>query len=75
MWMVVHLVAVHRAAEYDQAVVAAEIRYRIGLSAEVLVADAKAGIPQQRVEGAEYFVRDVLKNKQAMHMAWDSRPV
>lgn len=67
MRVVVHLVAVHRTAEHDQPMVAAEIRNRIRLSAEVLVADAKAGIPQQRVEGAEYFVRDVLENKQAMH--------
>ena len=67
MRMVVYLIAVHRTAKHDQAMIATEIRYRIGLSPEILVPDAKAGIPQQGIEGAEYLVRDVLKNKQAMH--------
>jgi methyl coenzyme M reductase subunit C len=65
--VMVYLVAVHRAAEHDQAVIAAEVGYGIRLAAEVLVADAKAGIAQQGVERAEYFVRNVLEDKQAMH--------
>ena len=64
--VMVYLVAVHRAAEHDQAMIAAEVGYGIRLAAEVLVTNAKAGIAQQGVERAEYFVRDVLEYKQPM---------
>ncbi len=65
----IRLVHVHRAAEHDQAVVAADIGLQLGLAGEIDVANAKAVTAQQRVEQPQRFAGGVLEDEQLAHRA------
>ncbi len=62
-----HLVTVHGAPQHDQPVVAGRVRPGVGLPPKVHVPDAAARGAQQRVEGAEDLVGDMLQDEQATH--------
>ena len=63
VWKRTNLVDVHRATEHDEPVVPADIGLRAGIAFEVDVLDPAARLPQQRVEVAERFRRNVLENE------------
>src|SRR4030095_16065421 len=67
MGMAFRLVDVHRPAEHDETAVACEARARVGIAAEVHVADAEAVAAKERIEGAEDLVRHVLEDEQTAH--------
>ncbi len=62
------LVDIHWSAEHDEAVIPANVRLRVGLAAEIHVADAESGRTQQRIEVTERFGGDVLEDEQFRHV-------
>ena len=67
MRKVIRLVHVHRAAEHDEAVVAADVRLLLRLAREIDVADAEAVPAQHGVEQSEGFAGGVLEDEELAH--------
>ena len=63
----VRLVNVHGAAQHYQAVVAVERRLGFGFAVEVHVPVTKTVASEQRVEGAQDLMGDVLKDEKLRH--------
>src|SRR5690606_33560215 len=65
----IRLVDVHRSAEHDQAVVAANVRYGVRLAREVDVAHAKARPAQERIERPERLAGGLRNDEQVAHIS------
>ena len=67
MRVAIRLIDVHRAAQHDEAVVAADVGPLIRLARKVDVTNAEAGAPEHRVEHAQRFAGGVLKDEELAH--------
>jgi hypothetical protein len=58
---------IHRAAEYDQAAITIDVRFRIRLPVEVDETNAVPASTDQRIERAQRLGGDMLEDKDAGH--------
>ncbi len=62
-----YLIDVHRPAEHDEAVVAADVGPLIGLTRKIDVTDAEPRAAEHRVEHAQRFTGGVLEDEEFAH--------